>query len=55
MTIKEYFSAVEERWETINQNDREALHRFNEWKRELRKQIDEDEWKRHLYNRIDEK
>ncbi|MGN0989972.1 MAG: hypothetical protein ACI4O4_00800 [Candidatus Ventricola sp.] len=43
MTIKEYFRAVEARWATIDQNDREALHRFNEWKRELRKTIDEKE------------
>lgn len=42
MTIKEYFRAVEARWETIDQNDREALNRFNEWKRELRKMIDEE-------------
>ena len=33
---------VDDRWETINKNDRDALHRFNEWKRELRKQFDEE-------------
>lgn len=42
MTIKEYYRAVADLWETIDQNDQEALHRFNEWKRELRKQIDEE-------------
>lgn len=33
---------VADRWETINKNNREELHRFNEWKRQLRKLIDKD-------------
>lgn len=42
MTLKEYYRMIAERWETINQNDREAIHRFNEWKRQLRKLVDEE-------------
>lgn len=42
MTLKEYFRMVEEKLKTVDQNDLEALHRYNEWKRELRKQIDEE-------------
>lgn len=42
MTLQEYYRMIADRWETVDKNDREALHRFNEWKRELRKQIDEE-------------
>lgn len=43
MTIEEYYRSVAERWEKIDQNNLEELHRFNEWKRQLRKTIDEKE------------
>lgn len=42
MTLQEYYKMVADRWENIDKNNREALHRFNEWKRQLRKLIDEE-------------
>ena len=42
MTLQEYYKMVEERWEKIDKNSRESLHRFNEWKRKIRKLVDED-------------
>lgn len=41
MTRDEYFVLLKERWEQTDKSSREAIHEYNEWKRELRHQIDE--------------
>lgn len=43
MTMKEYYEALKERWEQVDKSDRDAIRRYNEWKRVLRQMVDEDE------------
>lgn len=43
MTRNEYYALLKERWEQTDKTSREAIHEYNEWKRALRRQIDEDE------------
>ena len=43
MTWAEYYAILEERWEQTDKTSREAIHEYNEWKRELRRQIDREE------------
>ena len=43
MTLKEYFALLKERWEQTDKNSREAIHEYNEFKRQLRHQLDEEE------------
>lgn len=40
--MQEYYKLVADRWDKIDKDNREALRRFNEWKRMLRKLVDED-------------
>ena len=42
MTMQEYYKLVADRWEKIDKDNLESLHCFNEWKRMLRKLVDED-------------
>lgn len=42
MTRDEYYALLKERWEQVDRTSREAIHEYNEWKRELRHQIDEE-------------
>ena len=39
----EYFALLKERWEQIDQTSRQAIHEYNEWKRELRHHLDEED------------
>lgn len=43
MTRDEYYAALEKRWEETDKEDRNAIHAYNEWKRELRHLLDEEE------------
>ena len=43
MTQDEYFTLLKERWEQVDKTSREAIHEYNEWKRELRQMIDADQ------------
>lgn len=43
MTQDEYFTLLKERWEQVDKTSREAIHEYNEWKRELRHMIDADQ------------
>lgn len=43
MSTAEYFSLLKERWEQTDKTSREAIHEYNEWKRELRHLLDEEE------------
>lgn len=43
MTQAEYFTLLKERWEQTDKTSRDAIHAYNEWKRELRHQLDEEE------------
>ena len=45
MTWEEYFALCKERLEQTDQNNRQAIHDYNEWRRELRKKVCEDELK----------
>ena len=45
MTRDEYYALLRKRWEQVDKTDLEAIHEFNEWKRELRHQLDEEEGK----------
>ena len=42
MTREEYMEIIKEEYKKVNPNSRESLHNYNEFKRELREQIDED-------------
>ena len=42
MTMDEYYVILKERWEKTDQTSREEIHEYNEWKRQLRKLIDEE-------------
>ena len=48
MTRDEYYALLKERWEKVDKTSREAIHEFNEWKRELRRQMDEETADSHL-------
>lgn len=43
MTREEYYALLKERWEQVDKTSREAIHEYNEWKRELRHQLDEED------------
>jgi hypothetical protein len=43
MTQSEYFAILKEKWEQVDKTDREAIHAYNEFKRQLRHQLDEEE------------
>lgn len=43
MSKTEYFALLKEKWEQTDQTSREAIHAYNEWKRELRHLLDEEE------------
>lgn len=43
MTWAEYYAILEERWKQTDTTSREAIHEYNEWKRELWHQIDGEE------------
>ena len=43
MTLNEYYALLKERWEQVDKTSREAIHEYNEWKRQLRKEIDTDD------------
>lgn len=45
MTRDEYYALLKERWEQVDKTNREAIHEYNEWKRELRHELDEEEGK----------
>ena len=42
MTLQEYFEELKKKWEEVDKNDVAAIHRYNEWKRQLRKLVEED-------------
>lgn len=42
MTWEEYYEALKKKWEEVDKNDLGAIHRYNEWKRQLRKLVEED-------------
>lgn len=42
MTWEEYYEVLKKKWEEVDKNDLEAIHRYNEWKRQLRKLVEED-------------
>jgi len=39
MTTKEYYRILEERWNSVNKNNLQAIREYNEWKRQLRKEL----------------
>ncbi len=41
MTLKEYYDILKEEWEKVNKNNLEEIKRYNEFKRQLRKLLDE--------------
>ena len=43
MTRDEYYAALKKRWEETDQDDRDAIHAYNEYARALRRQLDEEE------------
>ena len=43
MTTKEYYEILKKEWEKVNKNDREAIRRYNEMKRELRQFVKEND------------
>ena len=43
MTRDEYYAALKKWWEETDKEDRDAIHAYHEWKRQLRRQIDEEE------------
>lgn len=43
MTQNEYYALLKERWEQVDQTDRKAIHEYNQWRQELRKQLDDTE------------
>lgn len=43
MTKDEYYAALKKRWEETDKEDRDAIHAYNEWKRQLRHQLEEEE------------
>ena len=42
MTWEEYYALLKERHKQVDWNDLESIRAYNEYARELRKQIDED-------------
>ena len=42
MKQDEYFALLKERWKQTDQTSRQAIHEYNEWKRELRHHLDEE-------------
>ena len=43
MTLNEYYARLKERWEQLDKTSRAAIHEYNEWRRQLRKQLDTDD------------
>ena len=43
MTRDEYYALLKERWEQTDKTNLEAIHEYNERKRELNHQLDEEE------------
>ena len=43
MSLDEYYVLLKERWEQTDKTSREAIHEYNEWKHQLRHQLDEEE------------
>lgn len=43
MTRAEYYARLKERFEQVDWNDRDSIHAYNEFARNLRHQIDEEE------------
>lgn len=41
MTIKEYYEIIKSEWEKVNKNNLSEIKRYNEYKRELRKMVQE--------------
>lgn len=43
MTQAEYFAILKVKWEQVDKDDLNAVHAYNEFKRQLRRQLDEEE------------
>ena len=43
MTQTEYFAILKEKWEQVDKDDLNAVRAYNEFKRQLRHQLDEEE------------
>lgn len=43
MTMREYYEELKQAWEKVNKNSLQEVKAYNEWKRELRKLVDEGE------------
>lgn len=43
MTRNRYYTLLKERYEQVDWNDRDSIHAYNEFARNLRHQIDEEE------------
>ena len=44
MTIDEYYSILAECWQKVDQNNLAQIRAYNEFKRELRKILDEEKY-----------
>lgn len=42
MTIKEYYEIIKAEWEKVNKDNLSEIKRYNEYKRELRKLVQND-------------
>ncbi len=42
MTQAEYFAILKEKWEQVDKDNLEAIRAYNEFKRQLRHQLDEE-------------
>ena len=42
MSQDEYYAILKERWEQVDKNNLEAIRAYNEFKRQLRHQLDEE-------------
>ena len=43
MTIDEYYQILAEVWASVDKNSKEEIHDYNEFKRQLRTQIEDKE------------
>ena len=39
MTLEEYYELLKSAWERVDKNNLQAIKQYNEWKRELRREV----------------
>lgn len=39
MTLEEYYKILKEKWEKVNKDNLEEIRKYNEYKRQLRKEV----------------